>query len=195
MHGKVLEELVKVISADFDDARIKVALLRFCLAACGRFFELDSEFAVAGGASSSARRAEITMVDRVKDLLAADIAKLVRGHDTDDQEPVARLAERREHERQVLCPAAPATTRAARVLEHAPDRIDEPVRQAEEGRRVLKDGQVGTVFDDGETVRAEKVDGALVEDVGSLRDDSAVQSHRERQRMPQQSGTGRERAV
>lgn len=43
MHRKMLEEFVKVVSADFDHARVKVTLLRLGSTLQGGLFERDSE--------------------------------------------------------------------------------------------------------------------------------------------------------
>ena len=43
MHREMLEELVKVISANFDHARVKVTLLRLGSTLQGGLFERDSE--------------------------------------------------------------------------------------------------------------------------------------------------------
>lgn len=43
MHREMLEEFVKVVSADFDHARVKVTLLRLGSTLQGGLFERDSE--------------------------------------------------------------------------------------------------------------------------------------------------------
>lgn len=48
VHGEVLEELVKVITADFDHARVKVPLLRLGATLQGRLLERDSKTAAHG---------------------------------------------------------------------------------------------------------------------------------------------------